>query len=317
MTIRWPGSAVAPKGPALLEEIDALLVQQLQRDGRASFEALGRAVGLTRTAARARVSRLLDRGVIRVAALRDTSVGRPAGRDRARIRRRHRLGAGRGARHRRARLGGLRVGRVRAVPRDRGPAQPGEAALAADLDWLRARPGIRGLEVVRALALVRDAYRPARVPAPVIVDDVDGVLIGGLERDGRMSYAGLAALAGLSPAATRSRVLRLIRSGAVHVTVLVDAGHTGRLARAGLGITVRGPAQDIAEQVGGVPDVTYVLTGTGRFDVIAAADASSETSLLRAIERIRALRGVDRVQSWRHLQIVKERYARVTPLGRG
>ena len=58
----------------MLEEIDALLVQQLQRDGRASFQALGRAVGLTRTAARARVSRLLDRGVIQVVALPDAAV---------------------------------------------------------------------------------------------------------------------------------------------------------------------------------------------------------------------------------------------------
>jgi len=82
----------------------------------------------------------------------------------------------------------------------------------------------------------------------------------------------------------------------------------------GLGITVRGPARLVAEQVAGLPDVTYVLTGTGRFDVIAAADTSSETSLLRAIERVRALRGVDRVQSWRHLQIVKESYPRLTQL---
>ena len=43
---------------------------------------------------------------------------------------------------------------------------PGEAALAADLDRLRALPGIRGIEVVRALALVRDAYRPARGTRP-------------------------------------------------------------------------------------------------------------------------------------------------------
>jgi hypothetical protein len=75
---------------------------------------------------------------------------------------------------------------------------------------------------------------------------------------------------------------------------------TGRsrywLAGAGLGVTVRGPAQDIAGQIAAIPDVTYVLTGTGRFDVIAAADTSSETSLLRTIEHIRALRGVKRVQ---------------------
>ena len=129
-----------------------------------------------------------------------------------------------------------------------------------------------------------------------------------------MSYADLAALAGPSAAATRSRVLRLIRGGAVHVTVLVDAAHTGRLARAGLCITVHDPAQAVAEQIAGILDVTYVLTGTGRFDVIAAADTSSETSLLRTIEQIRALRGVNRVQSWRHLQIVKESYPRMTPL---
>jgi hypothetical protein len=55
-----------------------------------------------------------------------------------------------------------------------------------------------------------------------------------------------------------------------------------------------------------------VLTGTGRFDVIAAADTSSETSLLRTIEQIRVLRGVNRVHSWRHLQIVKESYPRIT-----
>jgi hypothetical protein len=90
--------------------------------------------------------------------------------------------------------------------------------------------------------------------------------------------------------------------------------HTGRLARAGLGITVRGPAQDIAEQIAAIPDITYVLTGTGRFDVIAAADTSSETSLLRTIEQIRVLRGVNRVQSWRHLQVVKESYPRITQL---
>jgi len=60
--------------------------------------------------------------------------------------------------------------------------------------------------------------------------------------------------------------------------------------------------------------VTYVLTGTGRFDVIAA-DTRSETSLRRTIENISALQGVNRVQSWRHLRIVKESYRRMTPPG--
>ena len=297
----------------MLEEIDALLVQQLQRDGRASFQALGRAVGLTRTAARARVSRLLDRGVIKVVALPDASVTGQAvvAHVSADV-----TGSALAVAHATARLTSAVFVSVASgqYPVIADLRCPGEAALAADLDRLRVLPGMRGIEVVRALALVRDAYRPWPGRPAVSTDALDQVLITGLERDGRMTYAGLAGLAGLSAAATRSRVLRLIRGGAVHVTVLVDAGYTGRLARAGLGITVRRPARPVAEQVAGLPDVTYVLTGTGRFDVIAAADTSSETSLLRAIERIRALRGVDRVQSWRHLQIVKESYPRLTQL---
>jgi len=297
----------------VLEEIDALLVQQLQRDGRASFQALGRAVGLTRTAARARVSRLLDRGVIKVVALPDAAVTGQAvvAHVSADV-----TGSALAAAHAVARLPSAVFVSVASgqYPVIADLRCPDEAALAADLDRLRVLPGIRGIEVVRTLALVRDAYRPWPGRAEVSTDALDRVLISGLERDGRMTYADLAELAGLSAAATRSRVLRLVRGGAVHVTVLVDASHTGRLARAGLGITVRGPARLVAEQVAGLPDVTYVLTGTGRFDVIAAADTSSETSLLRAIERVRALRGVDRVQSWRHLQIVKESYPRLTQL---
>ena len=300
----------------MLEELDALLVQQLQRDGRASYQALGRAVGLTRTAARARVSRLLQRGVIKVVALPDSAV---TGQSVVAHVSADVAGSALAAAHAIARLPSAVFVSVASgqFPVIAVLRSPGEAALAADLDRLRSLPGMRGIEVVRALALVRDAYRPRPGRPPVSADTVDRLLISGLERDGRMSYADLAALAGLSPAATRSRVLRLIRGGAVHVTVLVDAAHTGRLARAGLGITVRGPAQAVAEQVAGLADVTYVLTGTGRFDVITAADTSSETSLLRTIEQIRVLPGVNRVQSWRHLQIVKESYPRMTPLDRG
>jgi DNA-binding Lrp family transcriptional regulator len=297
----------------VLEEIDTLLVQQLQRDGRASFQALGRAVGLTRTAARARVTRLLDRGAIRVVTLTDTAV---AGHSAVAHVSADVTGSALAAAHAIATLPSaafvsVTSGQFPVIADLRGRD---DSALAADLDWIRAVPGVRGIDVVRTLDLVRDAYRPGQARRLPAADAVDAALIAALERDGRMTYADLGTLAGLSPAATRSRVLRLIRGGAVHVTVLVDAGQTGRLARAGLGVNVSEPALAVAERIAAVPDVNYVLTGTGRFDVVAAADASGEAALLRAMEQIRAVRGVERVQSWRHLQIVKERYPRLTQL---
>jgi DNA-binding Lrp family transcriptional regulator len=298
---------------AVLEEIDTLLVQQLQRDGRASFEALGRAVGLTRTAARARVARLLDRQVVSVVTLIDTAVAGHTVVAHVSV---EVTGSALAAAHAIARLPSAAFVSVTSgqFPVIADLRSAGDAALAADLDWLRARPGVRGIEVVRAVDLVRDAYRPGPARQAVSVDAVDRALIAGLERDGRMTYADLSTLAGLSAAATRARVLRLIRAGVVHVTVLVDAGQTGRLARAGLGINVSGAAREVAERIAAFDDVNYVLTGTGRFDVIAAADASSEAALLRTMEQVRGLRAVARVQSWRHLQIVKERYPKLTQL---
>jgi len=48
-----------------VDQIDERLLALLRRDGRASMAELGRAVGLSRTAAMARVRRMEDEGVIR------------------------------------------------------------------------------------------------------------------------------------------------------------------------------------------------------------------------------------------------------------
>src|SRR5262245_35162189 len=51
---------------AVLDAVDAVLVRELQRDGRATFQALADRVGLSRTAVRARVQNLLETEVVRV-----------------------------------------------------------------------------------------------------------------------------------------------------------------------------------------------------------------------------------------------------------
>lgn len=48
-----------------MDQIDERMLALLRRDGRASMAELGRAVGLSRTAALARVRRMEDEGVIR------------------------------------------------------------------------------------------------------------------------------------------------------------------------------------------------------------------------------------------------------------
>jgi Lrp/AsnC family transcriptional regulator, regulator for asnA, asnC and gidA len=58
-------------GSFTLDSVDEAIVTLLQDDGRSSYGAIGRAVGLSEAAARQRVNRLRDSGVMRIVAITD------------------------------------------------------------------------------------------------------------------------------------------------------------------------------------------------------------------------------------------------------
>ncbi|MEU4390877.1 Lrp/AsnC family transcriptional regulator [Kribbella sp. NPDC023855] len=55
----------------LLDDIAKAIIRQLQLDGRKSYAAIGKAVGLSEAAVRQRVQRLTDAGVMQVVAVTD------------------------------------------------------------------------------------------------------------------------------------------------------------------------------------------------------------------------------------------------------
>ncbi|RAG80727.1 Lrp/AsnC family transcriptional regulator [Streptacidiphilus pinicola] len=308
----------------MLDATDAALVAALQRDGRASFQELANEVGISREAARARVTRLLDRREVRVVgivapevvglgALAHVSVevaGDSAAAAKALARRDGVMFLSRAAGRRQL------VADVRA--RD-------AAALDVELAAIRAVPQVRGIEVVRCVELVKEAYSstsstaltgspPRADAARVEPDERDRALLALLQRDGRMSYTELAERVGLSQAATRSRVLRLIESGAVHVTGLVASAAQGVREAAGIGIGVDGAAGPVAAAAGAIEGVNFVMTGHGRFDLVCGVDAPDRARLLATLDRLRTLPGVVRSESWVHLEIVKEDYAHISPV---
>jgi Lrp/AsnC family transcriptional regulator for asnA, asnC and gidA len=61
-----------PAEPAVvLDRVNKAIIEQLQQDGRRSYSALGKAVGLSEAAVRQRVQKLTDAGVIQVVAVTD------------------------------------------------------------------------------------------------------------------------------------------------------------------------------------------------------------------------------------------------------
>jgi Lrp/AsnC family transcriptional regulator for asnA, asnC and gidA len=57
--------------PVVLDEISKRIIEQLQQDGRQSYAAIGKAVGLSEAAIRQRVQRLQEAGVLQIVAVTD------------------------------------------------------------------------------------------------------------------------------------------------------------------------------------------------------------------------------------------------------
>jgi Lrp/AsnC family transcriptional regulator for asnA, asnC and gidA len=56
---------------ALLDEVSRQIIEQLQQDGRRSYAAIGKAVGLSEAAVRQRVQRLTDQGALQIVGVTD------------------------------------------------------------------------------------------------------------------------------------------------------------------------------------------------------------------------------------------------------
>jgi Lrp/AsnC family transcriptional regulator for asnA, asnC and gidA len=66
-----PSSAGSSGEPPMLDQVNKDIVEQLQQDGRRSYAALAKAVGLSEPAVRQRVQKLLDAGVMQIVAVTD------------------------------------------------------------------------------------------------------------------------------------------------------------------------------------------------------------------------------------------------------
>jgi DNA-binding Lrp family transcriptional regulator len=62
---------MATRKPVVLDDVSKSIIEQLQQDGRRSYAAIARAVGLSEAAVRQRVQRLTDSGLVQIVALTD------------------------------------------------------------------------------------------------------------------------------------------------------------------------------------------------------------------------------------------------------
>jgi Lrp/AsnC family transcriptional regulator for asnA, asnC and gidA len=142
------------------------------------------------------------------------------------------------------------------------------------------------------------------------LDAVDKAVIRALQEDGRAPYSKLGPAVGLSQAAVRQRVQRLVESGVMQVVAVTDPAALGLGIQAMVGVSVQGDVKAVAAAVADVPDCEYVVITAGRFDLLVEVVAADTETLLDLLnDRIRSIPGVTGTELFTYLSLVKQTYA--------
>jgi DNA-binding Lrp family transcriptional regulator len=290
-----------------MDQVDEAIVELLEVDGRMTHREIARAAGLSRSSAAARVQRLIASGQVVVRGVVHPAV----------------IGRGALAHVSLVVRGAAAPLAAQIAGRDDVPflsLTSGQHGLVAEvrtaspreidrtISELRSLDGVAGVDTLTYVEVVRDVIGPVG-DVRTDVDDTDLALLRALQDDGRASYVDLASVVGLSPAGARRRVVRLVESQVVRVGAVVRHSGQDRQSAMGFGVRLAGDHRDVVEQIAAMPSVIFVARTLGRFDVLGTVRAFSAAQLVELLDTVRSLPGVNLVESWAHLQVVKESYA--------
>lgn len=144
---------------------------------------------------------------------------------------------------------------------------------------------------------------------PNHLDDVSKQIIEQLQEDGRRAYATIGKAVGLSEAAVRQRVQKLLADGVVQIVAVTDPVQVGFARQAMIGIRCKGQLGHVADALAEMPEVDYVVITAGSFDLLAEVVCEDDDHLLELVgDRIRGLEGVESTESFVYLKLRKQLY---------
>ena len=129
-----------------------------------------------------------------------------------------------------------------------------------------------------------------------------------LQEDGRISYAAIAKAVGLSEAAARARVQKLLDSEIMQVVAVTDPTQVGFTRQAMIGIRTEGDLMKVGDRLAEVTEVDYVVTTAGSFDLLVEVVCEDDPHLLDVIRQVRELEGVVSSETFVYLKLNKQHY---------
>jgi Lrp/AsnC family transcriptional regulator for asnA, asnC and gidA len=141
------------------------------------------------------------------------------------------------------------------------------------------------------------------------LDEVSRQIIEQLQQDGRRSYAAIAKVVGLSEAAVRQRVQKLLDAGVMQIVAVTDPLRLGFVRQAMIGIRADGDLRSIANELAALDAIDYVVICTGSFDLLVEMVVSDDEELLDILnDAIRSIGGVRDTEVFVYLKLVKQTY---------
>ncbi len=142
-----------------------------------------------------------------------------------------------------------------------------------------------------------------------VPDDVSRAIIEQLQDDGRRPYAAIGKAVGLSEAAVRQRVQKLVDAGVMQIVAVTDPMQIGFARQAMIAISASGDVEALAARLAELDEVDYIVVTAGSFDLITEVVVEDDAHLLRLVNRqIRAIPGVTRTETFLYLKLVKQTY---------
>lgn len=293
-----------------MENLDAALLRALQADGRATFSDLAKTHGASRSAVAARVNHLLGSGEISVlAAVHPRVLGLEA------------------QAHLSIRVSGDTSPAARCldaieatvyISETTGSHQlvaeirtTGIPSLYSIISAVRAAEGVLDVEVLIYERIIRSFFLGEEPQlSGLSLDDADIIIMDILQRDGRAGFAELAAAAGLSVSACRTRVLRLFEANVMRVGAVRRRDGASGDVLFGIGLAVKGDPTSVVDVLTQLEGAEFVVRTVGRFSVVATLCAPSMAEYSRIASELRSLPGVVLAETWVHTRILLEQYER-------
>jgi Lrp/AsnC family transcriptional regulator, regulator for asnA, asnC and gidA len=150
-------------------------------------------------------------------------------------------------------------------------------------------------------------HRPAR-RSRTDLDQVDRAIIEHLQRDGRLPFTKLGAAVGLSEAAVRQRVQRLLDDEVMQVVAVTNPLALAERRMAMIGVRGTGSITELAAAVELLDGVEYLVVTAGTFDLLCEVVVADDAALLSLVNELRALPAVVTTETFVYLDLVKQTY---------